>query len=270
MELLSLIVVLIGSLISIIALLSKCFSVKKLKKKRKEYEKEIIINSYYRYSKKVFDESNIEKILSSKNYSGISFDKYISELIKEAGSEIESPYTTLNKTHEVLQVIGRANRLKEKKKGYRKIWFLFNSGLLDSIVKSVIYNEDKSSINKNTVIGMLVGNKMKQDTKSYLFIIGALLLHVSFSLFGVVSLNYWLMSFLLFMFSGLTLNQKVLEYRIRNGFYGTNEYEAREIISFIDQNADDNDFGNGGDKKLFQETDKFNSYETGIYGGLFN
>jgi hypothetical protein len=49
----------------------------------------------------------------------------------------------------------------------------------------------------------------------------------------------------------------VLEYRIKKGLYGTNPYETKEIIQFIEEHSDKSDFIDGGKyKKLIQESDK--------------
>lgn len=52
------------------------------------------------------------------------------------------------------------------------------------------------------------------------------------------------------------LNSFLVNFRIRKGFYGGNEFEAREIINFIEQNSDNIDFSDGDSpKKLFNEED---------------
>jgi hypothetical protein len=40
----------------------------------------------------------------------------------------------------------------------------------------------------------------------------------------------------------LFLNRKILDYRVRRGYYGATEYESREIIQFIVDHADDIDY----------------------------
>ena len=47
----------------------------------------------------------------------------------------------------------------------------------------------------------------------------------------------------------LYLNQKTLEHRIREGVYGSHDYEAREIIQFVLDRANKADFFDGGKVK---------------------
>jgi hypothetical protein len=50
------------------------------------------------------------------------------------------------------------------------------------------------------------------------------------------------------------INVIILEFRISNRYYGTNDYEAREIINFILSHVGDNDFEAGDHfNKLFTE-----------------
>jgi hypothetical protein len=46
----------------------------------------------------------------------------------------------------------------------------------------------------------------------------------------------------------LFLKEAVLEYRIRNGSFGTTHTEARELIEFLVKNSEDIDFTDGGGK----------------------
>ena len=46
----------------------------------------------------------------------------------------------------------------------------------------------------------------------------------------------------------LFLKEALLEYRIRNGYFGTNRSEARELIEFLVKNSDDIDFTDGSGK----------------------
>ena len=54
----------------------------------------------------------------------------------------------------------------------------------------------------------------------------------------------------------LYLNTFLVNFRIKKGFYGGNEFEAREIINFIEENSEKIDFGDGDSpKQLFNEED---------------
>ena len=45
----------------------------------------------------------------------------------------------------------------------------------------------------------------------------------------------------------------LIEYRLKRGFYACNEYEARELIEFIEINSESFDDDNGTSKKVFAD-----------------
>lgn len=180
--------------------------------------------------------------------------------------KFRTSYSRYIRTTRVLQNIGRANRLNEQQPAYRAFWMYLNSGLINSALKNVMYNDDSSGIDNNSVIGMLVGDKIRKDMRSYMFIFFSAILSIVIPFFSNVEHNYYLISLLLLMFLILFLNHKVLGYRISNGFYGNNQYEAREIIGFIDRSSD-NDFG-GFDKKDVFPKEKHRKNESNELGGI--
>lgn len=53
---------------------------------------------------------------------------------------------------------------------------------------------------------------------------------------------------------GISLNRFITRYRIKKGYYLDNESDARELVNFIRDNADDIDF-TGNNKKIISERD---------------
>lgn len=151
-----------------------------------------------------------------------------------------------------------------------KVALALNSGLISSLLQNFLSATDRSAINRSTVVGMLVGKKMKEDTKSYVYFLCALLLQGALTLAGVIELNAYLLGFLVLMVSALAINQKALEYRIKRGLYGSTPYEVREIIKFIDEHADKNDFNDqGGARKIFQDAMEETPKEIIVHGGAY-
>ena len=145
-----------------------------------------------------------------------------------------------------------------------------NSGLINSLVKNVVSATDRSAINRSTIVGMLVGKRMKSDAKSYAYLMSALVIYTISSVFGLGSYSAYFYLFIFTMLSGLMINQKVLEYRITKGLYGSNSYEAREIIGYIEDHSDPDDFYNGDDRKrIFQEAVEDAPREEIVYGGAY-
>ena len=56
-------------------------------------------------------------------------------------------------------------------------------------------------------------------------------------------------------------DHKLIEHRIRNGWYGKNEFESREIIEFILSHANKDDFNDSGGLKKIIPTPEFSEEE---------
>jgi hypothetical protein len=145
-----------------------------------------------------------------------------------------------------------------------------NYGLINSLLYNFLSATDNSAINRSTIVGMLVGKKMKEDTRSYIYLFFALAAHLGASLLGVVEFNMYIVSFLILMIAALAINQKALEYRIKYGLYGSTPYEVREIIRFIDEHTDKSDFNDPeGKKKIFQDALEEAPKEVIVNGGAY-
>lgn len=146
----------------------------------------------------------------------------------------------------------------------------FCSGLISSTLQQFIISTNKSDIERNTIVGIMVGTKIRRDTKASIFILVSLLLHFGLAAFKLINLNWLLIAILFFMIGALTINQKALQYRIKNGLYGTNPYEAREITQFILQHSDKTDFiDSNGAKKLMPDLKESVEAESIVYGGVY-
>lgn len=164
----------------------------------------------------------------------------------------------------------RAIPKREKNKEGRAL-FLVGSGLIKASILSLLSATDTPSINKSTVVGMLVNEKIKKDAKSYLYLTLVLILHIALAALGVMEQSAYFMAFILVMISALMINQKVLEYRIRVGLYGTTQYEAREIIKYAEDHSNPDDFNDGEKRrKVFQDAVQETTGEVVVYGGAIN
>lgn len=104
------------------------------------------------------------------------------------------------------------------------------------------YNLDLASKKKEmkkqaSVIGLLLRRKQKEIIQA------SLTLSFITILFNILGFRFdepvlFGNIFICFCFSLLIVYQLLLNYRIKNGLYGTNNYEAREIIGFIINNSD--------------------------------
>jgi len=124
-------------------------------------------------------------------------------------------------------------------------------------------------VNDTTIIDMMLEKKAKTDAKSYLYFTLAIVAHLLFVIFFKTNTNYWLMFLVVLLAGSLFANRQLLRYRIRKGYYGTSEDEAREIIQFILEHAEDTDFTDGdGTKKLMPDPETELREEFVPVGGL--
>ncbi|KXO06226.1 hypothetical protein AYK81_00570 [Bacillus thuringiensis] len=106
--------------------------------------------------------------------------------------------------------------------------------------------EEKGNKNSLIISALFLESKLKKIYKTYIIIgLGSIML-LGMSFYFVVP-SY--INVIPLIFALLTCSyQFLLNYRIKNGLFGTNDYEARELIEFIIQN---NDKINGN--KIFNE-----------------
>ncbi|OOQ70158.1 hypothetical protein C1S86_11370 [Vibrio parahaemolyticus] len=123
----------------------------------------------------------------------------------------------------------------------------------------------------NTVVGMMLKERTNKANKSSLLLIAAIIVYLALS--SITSIEFsWLVilipSVLLFAFQA---DQYLITYRIRKGWYGRNEYEAREIIQYILAHADKDDFNDeGGLKKLMDAPEHIEEKATTDQKGWIN
>ena len=135
------------------------------------------------------------------------------------------------------------------------ILMYLNFGLVNTILDlSNTYGSKEIEEKKKTIVGMILGNKIKTSSLNYLILIGAFAIYLILSIFALYEINgicVFLISIAIFF---IYVDQKLMIYRINNGWYGKNEFEAREIINFIINHSDTDDFIDGdGLKKIIPD-----------------
>lgn len=104
------------------------------------------------------------------------------------------------------------------------------------------------------LLGFLLAKKARQSSVAYFFLFLSLILYWYLSALSIIPVRIGVLLFISALIIALFIGQQLLEYRIKKGLYGTNEYEAREIIEFILSNKDKSDFTGGkGFKEIFLE-----------------
>lgn len=177
--------------------------------------------------------------------------KLINELMKKLGHKKNLEHTLKVSVKFVDIVID----ISLPKNSYlKKITLYANSSLvaaLFGLTDAYRGKSDKKKEKETTIVGMILGNKIKSSSISYSILFGALLVHLIFLKFSFNEVN----GFFIFIVSiGMLLtylDQKLIILRINKGWYGRNEYEAREIIDYIINHSNKDDFTDGdGLKKV--------------------
>lgn len=129
-----------------------------------------------------------------------------------------------------------------------------------NLVRSLLELKATRDIGKrktNTIVGMMLEEKLTKSKKNNSLITIALLAYIGCSSFNLTPLNPFAIIVPLVLLTAFYLDQYLIIYRVRKGWYGRNEYEAREIISYIVAHANKDDFNDdGGLKKLMDEPER--------------
>jgi hypothetical protein len=133
----------------------------------------------------------------------------------------------------------------------KKTVIYLNSSLISAITKihsklNDVLPEEKKS---NTIVGMMLGEKLKKASKAQISLIACLLLHFNLVFLSVVTFSSFLFVVISVGILSIHMDQKLVNYRIRKGWYGKNEFEAKEIINFILSHSNKDSFNDSGGLK---------------------
>jgi len=128
-------------------------------------------------------------------------------------------------------------------------------------------NNDAETKEYNSVIESLIISRIAKDYKSYIYLLFSSIFILASSIYNSLNIVYIFVPILLS--SLLYINQMIIKYRISKGWYGNNYYEAKEIIDYITQHYDKDDFFDGGKlKDIFPEVKKEDSTYSDIVDGV--
>lgn len=119
-----------------------------------------------------------------------------------------------------------------------------------------------------SIVGIFRLKRLNQTQNAILVLIASLLIYLLLPYLVKASINPLIIYILLSCAILVLTNQLVFDYRIRKGLYGRNQWEARQIISFILQNADNIDFTDGGSLKRIITVEDLEEIRESIYPPL--
>lgn len=135
---------------------------------------------------------------------------------------------------------------------------LLNAGLYNAFARkflSTIQMKEIKETVSDTLIGIMIDGKAKAYTRSYIYLSLTIFLLFLGSILTDIKVEPFLIYTNIFFLAATLINQKILEFRIVKGYYGSNEYEAREMIRFIAENSDGSNFSDGIGLKPFPAED---------------
>jgi hypothetical protein len=113
-----------------------------------------------------------------------------------------------------------------------------------------------------TVAGMMVRSKAAANAIGYAALFGSTVLYLATCWLTDKAAHPLPITFFSLLVVAIYVNQTLLEYRIRRGFYGFNPYEAKEVIQFILLHSDTSDFSDSdGLKSVIPEADMDSIYD---------
>ncbi|MFG0773071.1 hypothetical protein ACF8PD_14695 [Vibrio plantisponsor] len=200
-------------------------------------------------------QKTIEEAPDTERFSAAFFD-----IIKELEETKSDKHyeSSLQKAYETYSLIINKRR-----------YFSFNHyyySAIDSLFSDSLANAEKKK--SNTIVGMMLEDKAAASNKINLYLFGAIGIQFIGSYFGIIPFNVLTILVPLVLLIALHLDQIIVGYRIRKGWYGRNRSEAREIISYILSHANKDDFNDdGGLKKLIEKPEALKPKNFGYKGG---
>ncbi|MBO1924368.1 hypothetical protein [Thiomicrorhabdus sp. 6S3-12] len=195
-----------------------------------------------------------------------TFTNSLSSTSKSVFSSVQRLNDLLNKSSSVLLVFeNRAIKVRFKSKN---IYFIFYKMVLKNLIIAVtelisknINGGTSEQVLKNAIVGLLVLNKGKEILNSYLSIVLAVIVYFVYLVIFQKEISLVFSFFIIGLFISLYINQRALTFRINKGVYGNNKYEAKELMAFIEENFENDDFtdGSGHLLKIYPSIKKSNS-----------
>lgn len=131
-----------------------------------------------------------------------------------------------------------------------KATYVLNFSLVKSIVMTIAPSETNEESKKSkTIVGLLLMEKMKKSSSIILILLLSIFTDLGFQQFSDYNSHGYVTLIAAFLWSAIIIEHKIIELRIRKGWYGKNEFEAREIINFALAHANKDDFNDQGGLK---------------------
>ncbi|MFC9728387.1 hypothetical protein [Bacillus cereus] len=144
---------------------------------------------------------------------------------------------------------------------------LINFSMYKKILKEKVNKKEtgQERTPELAVTELVVRHNAKNNTLAYIYAGLSLLVYIVGIRLEIFQPNYIFQLFIILMIVIIFTKQKILEYRLQKGYYGTNEYELRQILRFISDEKNKNYFnGDGSSRKIFPSTEEAVKFESDL------
>lgn len=135
-------------------------------------------------------------------------------------------------------------------------------GSRDALTKS-----EFDELKRKTVVELYLVNERKTFIKAKIYtllvLIVTTIIHIQYSI-GILAITICVV-----LFSMLEVKEKIIAYRIVNGFFGSNKYEALQLLKFINEHIDEINGGTNGGRKILNDKTKLGADLTGVRDGVW-
>ncbi|RMT95162.1 hypothetical protein ALP39_200071 [Pseudomonas marginalis pv. marginalis] len=136
---------------------------------------------------------------------------------------------------------------------YKRYAYIINFRLVSSMLKVLEQASDEGADSKTkkskTIVGLMLGEKMKKTSLAQAFLFFSLVISLVVSFFVEGYSSSWVAVIVGVLMGVIHIDHFLIDYRIKNGWYGKNEFESMEIIRFIIAHANKDDFNDSGGLK---------------------
>ncbi|HAT2715243.1 TPA: hypothetical protein ACSP71_003187 [Aeromonas hydrophila] len=122
--------------------------------------------------------------------------------------------------------------------------------VVETLAKQIADSDGSAKDRKaNTIVGVMLLEKAKKGTIQQSILILAIVAHLFIVWLTGSDISQFVLLFLAVLLLAVFVDQKLIEFRIRKGWYGSNEFETRELIEFITLHSNKDDFNDGNGAK---------------------
>lgn len=133
--------------------------------------------------------------------------------------------------------------------------------------RNVLTKSEFDELKRKTVVELYLVSERKVFIKAKIYtllvLIATTIIHIQYPI-GILAITVCVV-----LFSMLEVKEKVIAYRVANGFFGSNQYEALQLIKFINEHIDEINGGTNGGRKILNDKTELDANLAGVRDGVW-